>query len=614
MIPTIEILENIRKNSERNNEEVFTRLYRYLLRPDIYYVAYKNLYANSGAATKGIDNDTADGFSEKKVKSIIKSLNDETYTPKPSRRTYIKKANGKMRPLGIPTFTDKLIQEVLRMILEAVYEPVFLDSSHGFRPNRSCHTALRNLKYQFAGSRWFVEGDIKGCFDNINHSKLVEFINCKIKDAKLVKLIWKLLKAGYADNWKYHKTHSGSVQGGICSPILANIYLHELDKFVGKITVDFEQPLTRQITEDYQRILSKMIPINRQLKKAEGEARTELIKQKKNLQKELLKTPRKPQIDKRIRYIRYADDFLIGICGNKEDSQNVKQQLSEFIGNTLKMELSNEKTLVTHSNTNARFLGYDVRVRRENKVKQVKLMNKKIRLARTLNNTTELTIPLNDKIMKFLFENKVIKQKQSGEIVPVGRSKLQNRSDIEIISIFNSELRGICNYYSMACNFHKLNYFSYLMEYSCLLTLSAKYKSTIGKIMSKYNDGKGKWSIPYKTRAGTKRCYFADYTDCKKHSGSRNAELDIATISRVTSTTFESRLATKQCELCKTTYAENYEIHHVSKVKDLKGENEWERLMIKKRRKTLIVCENCHKMIHNQRVFEEGTIMESRVH
>ena len=167
MQPTTEILKNIRKNSTKNKEEVFTRLYRYMLRKDLYYVAYQNLYANNGAGTKGVNDDTADGFSEEKIENIISALKTDTYQPKPAKRTYIRKRNGKMRPLGIPTFTDKVVQEVLRLILESVYEPVFLKCSHGFRPQRSCHTALVSLKKEFNGVRWFVEGDIKGCFDNI---------------------------------------------------------------------------------------------------------------------------------------------------------------------------------------------------------------------------------------------------------------------------------------------------------------------------------------------------------------------------------------------------------------------------------------------------------------
>ena len=223
MKPTKEILDRIMGNSRKNKEEIFTKLYRYMLRPDLYYLAYNKLYRNKGAATKGVDDDTADGFSEGKINNIIKSLTDETYVPKPVRREYIKKRRNskKLRPLGLPTFTDKLVQEVLRMILEAVYEPTFSRFSHGFRPKRDCHTALKSLKKEFTGTSWFIEGDIKGCFDNIDHYTLVNIINRKIKDARLIKLIWKFLKAGYMEDWKYYGTHSGCPQGGIASMAIA---------------------------------------------------------------------------------------------------------------------------------------------------------------------------------------------------------------------------------------------------------------------------------------------------------------------------------------------------------------------------------------------------------
>jgi len=610
MLPTMEILENIKKNSEKNEDEVFTRLYRYLLRQDLYYVAYENLYANNGASTKGVNSDTADGFSEEKINSIINSLADETYQPKPARRTYIQKSNGKMRPLGIPTFTDKLIQEVLRMVLEAVYEPVFLDCSHGFRPNKSCHTALKDLKHQFHGTRWFVEGDIKGCFDNVDHHKLVDVIGGKIKDARLIKLIWKLLKAGYLEDWQYHGTHSGTPQGGIISPLFANIYLNELDKFVARLAKDFDKPVERTSTPEYGVIVRQRKNLSEKIKVAEQSERDSLIKEYEVLTAKLLKTPYKSQTDKKIKYIRYADDFLIGVNGDKEDCIRIKTQLSRFIAEELKMELSEEKTLITHSNEYARFLGYDVRVRRNNNTIKQRTDNVK---KRTLNNMTELVIPLQDKIMKFLFDNQIVEQRQNGEIRPIHRKSLLRCTELEIVTTYNAELRGICNYYSMASNFCKLNYFAYLMEYSCLKTLANKHKCSSGQIKDKYKDGHGKWGIPYETKNGEKRCYFAKYSDCK---GTKNAADEKPSDSvRHTSikTTFESRLAAKICELCGATDAENYEIHHVHKVKDLKGKEHWEQVMIAKRRKTMVLCKGCHYKIHN-RVLNEGAVMASRVH
>ncbi len=283
MKPTIEILTKLQENSRKNNDEIFTRLYRYLLRTDIYYIAYQHLYTNNGAGTKGVNDDTADGFSEDYVNKIIEALKDGTYQPKPVRRTYIKKPNGKMRPLGLPTFTDKLIQEVIRMILEAVYEPVFSNYSHGFRRGRSCHTALTQLKKEFIGASWFVEGDIKGCFDNINHKVLIQTLNKKIKDTRLLQLIQKFLKAGYMENWKYNSTYSGCPQGGILSPILANIYLNELDKFVEKLKMSFDKRTPYRTTPEYNAIQQKRVNLSKKInRRSEGAERDMFIAEYKN--------------------------------------------------------------------------------------------------------------------------------------------------------------------------------------------------------------------------------------------------------------------------------------------------------------------------------------------
>jgi len=595
MQPTMEILARINKNSHANKEEVFTRLYRYLLRPDIYFVAYKNLYANNGVATKGVDSDTADGFSEAKIAKIIQSLTNETYQPSPVRRTHIKKQSGKLRPLGIPTFTDKLVQEVLRMVLEAVYEPAFLDCSHGFRPKRSCHTALTSLKKNFNGARWFIEGDIKGCFDNIDHAVLVGLLNGKIKDARIIKLIYKFLKAGYMENWQYQKTYSGTPQGGIISPLLSNIYLHELDKFVMKLKTEFDVINKEKITPEYRALDVEQRKIQRHIGKADGEKKQQLLKELRNVRAKKLKAPCTSQTDKKIKYIRYADDFLIGVKGSREDCQLIKSKLTEFIGNTLKMELSDEKTLITHSNDYARFLGYDVRVRRSNKIKRGGPTQSP---RRTLNNFTELVVPLNDKIHKFIFSKGIAKQDKDGTLFPVHRTNILGLTDLEIVSIYNAELRGICNYYGIASNFCKLQYFVYLMEYSCLKTLANKHKSSISKVITMYKDGRGGWGIPYKTKTGAKRCYFAKLADCKGNANPTDIMSNAAVVYSFSPNTFENRLKAKVCELCGTTESDHYEVHHVNKLKNLKGKQLWERVMIAKQRKTMVVCRKCHYEIH----------------
>ncbi|MCD5415281.1 MAG: group II intron reverse transcriptase/maturase [Clostridiales bacterium] len=597
MKPTIEILANLNENSKKNKEEVFTRLYRYMLREDIYYEAYRRLYSNRGASTKGIDDDTADGFSELKVRRIIESLKNETYKPKPSKRTYILKSNGKKRPLGIPTFTDKLIQEVLRMILEAIYEPIFLNCSHGFRPKRSCHTALKGIKKHFNGIKWFVEGDIKGCFDNIDHSVLIGFINKKIKDARLIKLLYKFLKAGYMEDWKYNKTYSGTPQGGIVSPLLANIYLHELDKFVMKLKEEFDKPSKEIYTKEYNILKKQNEAIRRKLRKSTKENREELLSELKKVRAIQLKTPYKSQTDKSIEYIRYCDDFIIGIKGNKEDANWIKMKLKEYISEILKMELSEEKTLITYSNEKARFLGYNLRVRRDYTIKP----SGKGYTKRTLHNIVEVSIPFVDKIERFLFDKKIVIKKNSS-LYPVHRKGLVNLTDLEILATYNSELRGICNYYNQSSNFYKLNYFSYLMEYSCLKTIASKHKMSMSKIRNKYKDGKGKWCIPYETKKGIKYMYFVNYMDCKKTTKVDDTKSNKLAISLTTVTSFEDRLKAHKCELCGDTESSHYEVHHINKLKNLKGKKDWEKVMISKNRKTMVVCRKCHHKIHNNQI------------
>jgi len=591
MKPTLEILKRIKENSTNYTDEIFTRLYRYLLREDIYYEAYEKLYANKGAATKGIDDDTADGFGETYVKTLIAELKDGTYRAKPVRREYIKKENGKMRPLGIPSFRDKLVQEVVRRILAAIYEPTFSNNSHGFRPHRGCHTCLKQIKNEFTGTVWFIEGDIKACFDSIDHKVLLEILQRKIKDSKLINIIRQFLKAGYVEFWIYHPTYSGTPQGGILSPILANIYLNELDKKVADIKEKFDKPRNAKQTDAYRLKLNEINRLSYKLRKEKDELRRrDLLTNLKKCKQELRKIPCTPQDNKRLVYVRYADDWLIGICGNKTDCEEIKEQIGTYLKNTLKLELSEEKTLITHSSNLTRFLGYDIRIRRSQAVKSTKNGRKR----RTLNHQVELLIPLKEKIEKFLFAEGAVVQMPDGKLKPVHRPYLIRYSDREIVERYNAEIRGICNYYRLAVNYHKLDYFCYLMEYSCLKTIARKHKTKISKIWSKFRDGKI-WSIPYLTKAGAKRVRIVKAADCKNGK----VHDTIPPTSRITSRiTIHARLEPRVCELCATRSLEPCEIHHVGSLKKL-GNSVWEKVMKKKRRKTLVVCGYCHsRVIH----------------
>ena len=245
------VLETLRKHAQKAHYQ-YERLYRNLYNPQLYLLAYQNLYANKGSTTAGADGATLSGMSLKRIESLIKKLRDRSYQPHPARRQYIPKKSGNgLRPLGIPAADDKLVQEAVRMILESIYEPTFQSTSHGFRPGKSCHTALSQIQKTFTGVSWFVEGDIKGCFDNIDHHILVNILKRRIKDEAFIDLIWKLLRAGYLEDWMKHQTYSGTPQGSGVSPLLANIYMNELDLFMEKLRAQFGKGDKRRFSNDY---------------------------------------------------------------------------------------------------------------------------------------------------------------------------------------------------------------------------------------------------------------------------------------------------------------------------------------------------------------------------
>jgi group II intron reverse transcriptase/maturase len=592
MKPTSEILERINRSSNEHKDGVFTRLYRYLLREDIYYAAYQKLYANKGAMTPGANDDTADGFGKEYVHTLINELSSGAYQPKPVRREYIKKTNGKMRPLGIPSFRDKLLQEAVRMFLEAIYEPVFFNESHGFRPARSCHTALGQIKCSFRSTKWFIEGDIKGCFDNIDHSILISLLQKKIKDSKFVNVIRQFLKAGYVEDFEYNATISGTPQGGIISPILANIYLHELDAKVMEMKQRFDKAAPRERTVEYARLCKRRQTLQKKIAKATGEERVTLIAEYKGVCQQKLRTPSRNPEDKKLVYCRYADDFLIGVSGSRKDCESIKAELKEFLTNGYHLELSDEKTRIAHTSKRVRFLGYDIAVRRSQKVKKradgVKM--------RTLNNSVELTVPLEDKIMKFLFSNGVIEQKKDGAIWPVCIPRMRYKSELEIVKRYDAQVRGICNFYCLAANYDKLKYFRYLMEYSCLKTLASKSNSTSAKLLKKYHTQNG-WGIPYETKNGVRYAHIASIADCKAgkllidHDPWRYRSFEERSL------TIRQRLEACACELCGK-HSTHCTVHHAGSMKKLSNDTAWERKMRELRRKTLIVCEDCHALIH----------------
>jgi len=552
--------------------------------------------------TKGADGKTVDAMSLNRIDRIIASLKDESYQPQPSRRTYIPKKNGKMRPLGIPSFDDKLVQECIRLMLEAIYEDGFAKTSHGFRPKHSCHTALRQIQVCFTGVKWFIEGDIKGFFDNIDHQILVNILAERIQDERFLRLIRKFLKAGYLEEWKYHKTYSGTPQGGIISPILANIYLDKLDRYMEEMKIKFEKGDGRAIYPESYKLAIKHGVLAKKLKNASTEeSRRMYTEEIREIERKKMKLPHGDPFDtnfKRIQYVRYADDFLIGIIGSKAEAISMKEEIKIFLAESLHLELSDEKTLITHSAKRARFLGYDIYVRRAAVIRKNSLGH----MRRYLNGVVCLEMPMDIMRKKLLeYEAMTIEKNVYGKEYWKAKSRyyLKDNDDLEILEQYNSEIRGFRNYYCIANNASHANAFGYIMQYSMFKTYATKYRTSMRKMISRLRIGKN-FGVHYTDKNGRKKTRlfyhdgFARKTVIKNDTVDQNPKTMVYTAK----TSLMDRLSARQCEYCGRTDVD-IEIHHIKKLKDLKGKEPWERLMIARRRKTLALCMDCHRKLHN---------------
>lgn len=597
----INLLSSLQTHST-DRSYTFERLYRSLYNPELFLMAYQNIYASQGNMTKGTDGKTIDAMSLNRIEGIIASLKDESYQPQPSRRTYIPKKNGKMRPLGIPSFDDKLVQECVRLLLEAIYEGSFSKCSHGFRPKHSCHTALKHIQTCFTGVKWFVEGDIKGFFDNIDHEVMVGILAERIQDERFLRLIRKFLKAGYLEDWRYHNTYSGTPQGGIISPILANIYLDKLDRFMEKLKKQFDSGAKRATFPATYELEKKRGVLAKKLRGANSEEEKNILTEKiREIDKKKRTLPHTDPFDttfKRLQYVRYADDFLVGIIGSKEDALAIKGQVGEFLTGSLKLELSDEKTLVTHSAKRARFLGYDIYVRRSNIARR----DKNGRLSRTLSGSVCLELPseiMRKKLLDYgaMTIETTVYGKENWK--SKGRYYLKDNDDLEILDQYNSEIRGFRNYYRIANNSAHAGSFGYIMQYSMFKTFAAKYRTSVKKIIRRLRVGKH-FGVQFKDKKGkTKtRLFYKDGFARMSATKSNSVDKIPNTVIYSSKTSLMDRLSARQCELCGKTDVD-IEMHHVRKLKDLKGKSYWERFMIARNRKTLALCADCHQKLHN---------------
>jgi group II intron reverse transcriptase/maturase len=557
-----------------------TELYRQLFNLSLYELAHGRIYANHGAMTPGADGETADGMSQARTLRIIDALRHERYRFQPVKRAWIPKKNGKLRPLGLPSWSDKLVGEVIRLLLEAYYEPQFSGRSHGFRPGRGCHTALREVEDVWSGTTWFIEGDISDCFGSLDHEIMARILAEKIHDNRFLRLIRNMLEAGYLEDWEWNATLSGVPQGGVVSPVLSNIYLDRLDKFAETVLIpEYTRGKIRVANPEYARLTRA---ISDAWRRGDRRAVRQLRVRRRGV-------PRGDPGDpgyRRLRYIRYADDHLLGFTGPKAEAEQIKQRLAEFLRDDLKLELNQDKTLITHARTQAAsFLGYQVTVQHS-------------RDRPAVNGVVRLRVPLpviTAKCAPYLTHGK-----------PARRAELMNLPDSLVISTYGAEYRGIVQYYLLASDVFRLNRLRWTAETSLLKTLAARHRSTVTAMARKFRatittphgprvcfqatvERPGR--KPLVTRFGgipLKRQKKAVITDRLPDLPTRRKELTI-------------RLRARRCEWCDTTAS--VEIHQVRKLADLtrtgRPQPGWAQLMTRMRRKTLVVCTPCHQAIHH---------------
>jgi len=562
----------------------------------LYIVAYERIKSAPGNMTPGSDGKTIDGTSMKEIHSLIQEMQTEQFQFKAVRTVYIPKANGKMRKLGIPSTRDKIVQEVIRIILECIYDspggPYFHEASHGFRPDRSCHTALREIRGKWPALNWFLEGDIQACFDAIDHHVLVNLLRKKIRDERFLHLIWKLLRAGYLDLQEASQNSlAGTPQGGLASPILANVYLHELDEKVEEIQKRWERggkrkhrnPLWRKLSAEKIRLVR------------EGATRTKEFRQ---IVQRIRSIPAIEVNDPnfiRIKYLRYADDWLIGICGPRTLAEQIKDELKHFLGQHLKLTLSEEKTQITHARKEqAHFLGTRLAIGREGVQRVVTTNNGSGRPIQRRSTGSEIVMTApKDELIKKLHAKGFC----TGTGQPTTKLGWIYLDTDQIITLFSGINRGIQNYYRFADNFGHLGHIQYILKFSLAKTLAAKYKRSVSQIFRRF--GKAP-AIIRKAKDGKRDRHIVFYSNSdwkKQRNGFQIGQEKVDRLQWSITMRSRSKLGMPCC-ICNS--VQQVEMHHVRHIRKTGGKkpvgvNAILQLM---NRKQIPVCKTCHQKIH----------------
>lgn len=591
-------LDKLRELNTRH-DWVNNDLYRLLFKPDLHILAYEKIKSAPGNMTKGSDGRTIDGMSSTHIANTIKALKDESYQPEPAVRVYIPKKDGKKRPLGIPSVKDKLVQESVRLILECIYDsptkPMFCDNSHGFREARSTHSALKEVSQKWGGTKWIIEGDIKSFFDEICHDRLIAILRKKIADDRFLNLIRKFLNAGYLEDGEMKASRKGTPQGGIISPMLANIYLHDFDLWVNNLCETLTKGEKRKPNPEYRSVVRKRSYL---LDKCKGRPTEEEALRLRDLEAKLEKLPATDQYDPdfiRVRYVRYADDWMIGVTGSKELAVDIREQAGTFLRENLGLQLSVEKTKVTHCNDRARFLGFligspvyggpgrhTVKGEREHSF-----------VRRHANSNIRFWLDAKE-ILNSLRSERFIKTKNGRDFAISKRGYVHLDPD-EMVKRFNAIKRGWRNYYRPAMNIRFLAYADHLMRFSLAKTLAHKYRTSMkhqfrkrGRSLKVMRDVNGKVHIT--------QYWECDYT--RDLTGFTVNPRDPDSLMKRYQRRVKSKLGMNCC-VCGS--SEQIQMHHVRHLRKggrvvVRGFN---RILADVNRKQIPVCHECHVRIHS---------------
>lgn len=564
-------------------------------------LAYEAIKSNPGNMTPGTDTVTLDGISLKWLDQVKSDLLAGKFKFSPARRVQIPKlGKNETRPLGVINPKDKIVQTAMLQVLEPIYEAVFKDCSHGFRPNKGCHTALRALKQKFSNVSWVIEGDISKCYDSIDHDVLIRILRKRIQCDKTIALIKRFLKTPFKDNDQLVWPKMGTFQGSSLSPLLCNIYLHEMDLYVEDLKKSFDRGKRRRKTKEYRSIQYKLERKNLDLSEV------------KSFRVMLRGLKSKDPLDlsfRRLYYIRYADDFVIGIIGSRDECVKIREDLGNFLTEKLSLNLSLTKTSISHFNKEGIFfLGTQIKGNQETEklVKTIERGGRKFKARVT--SRTIMFAPL-DKLLQKSIDNNMFKRFKSGKVVPTALKRMVNYDHSDIIGFFNSKIRGILNYYSFVDNAKSLGALVHGLKHSCALTLALKYKlRKRSKVFKKY----GKYLECKET--GTKLCIpktFARTQEFKINPLNPDTLLDIRWNNKLT----HSNLY-RECLICGETPSE---MHHVKKIKDLvsryknKKIDYWTLQMAAINRKQIPLCKAHHIALHRGSLLplEEEKLRES---